>query len=63
MKATSGGEAHAARAELQAWYTRGLLPKLAQAAKSGTVDRGAVEALDDEVRSLLDLSHPREEAA
>lgn len=52
-----------ARAELQSWYLQGLLPKLARAAQTGTVDRAAVEALDADVRALLDLSRAREEAA
>lgn len=52
-----------ARAELQSWYLQGLLPKLARAARTGAVDRAAVEALDTDVRALLDLSRAREEAA
>jgi hypothetical protein len=52
-----------ARAELQAWYLRSLLPKLARTAKKGAVDPRAVEALDAEVRALLDLGPEREEAA
>ena len=51
------------RAELQAWYLQGLLPKLARAAGSGTVDPRAVEALDGEMRAFLDLARAREEAA
>jgi hypothetical protein len=52
-----------ARAELQAWYLGGLLPKLARAARTGAADPGAVAALDADVRALLDLSHESEEAA
>jgi hypothetical protein len=57
------GGARAARAELQAWYLRGLLPKLVQAAKTGAVDVGAVDALDADVRALLEISQERKEAA
>jgi hypothetical protein len=59
----ANGGIREARAELQAWYLRGLLPKLAQAAETGTVDAGAVDALDAEVRALLEISHERKEAA
>jgi len=52
-----------ARAELQSWYLHGLRPKLARAASTGAVDPRAVAALDAEVRSFLDLSRAREEAA
>jgi hypothetical protein len=52
-----------ARAELRAWYLRGLLPKLERAARGEVVEPRAVEALDVDVRALLDLSHEREEAA
>ena len=52
-----------ARAELQAWYFRGLLPKLARAAGSGVIAPQALEALDVEVRALLDLPREQEEAA
>jgi hypothetical protein len=52
-----------ARAELQAWYLNGLLPKLARAVRRGAAERGAVNALDADVRALLDLSHERREAA
>jgi len=52
-----------ARAELEAWYRRGLLPKLARAARSGVVDGRAVDALDADVRALLDISQERKEAA
>jgi hypothetical protein len=48
--------------ELQTWYLRGLLPKLARAARKGAVDPRAVGALDAEVRALLDLHRAREEA-
>jgi hypothetical protein len=57
------GGVHEARAELQAWYLRGLLPKLVQAAKAGAADVGAVGALDAEMRALLEISQEREEAA
>jgi hypothetical protein len=52
-----------ARAEVRAWYLRGLKPKLARAANAGSVDPMAAAALDAEVRNLLDLSRPRDEAA
>jgi len=51
------------RAELHAWYLRGLRPKLARAARTGVVAPQALEALDAEVRALLDLPLEREEAA
>ena len=60
---TTNEEARAARAELHAWYLGGLLPKLAHAGRTGTVDVRAVEALDADMRSLLDLSPAQEEAA
>ncbi|HET8750935.1 MAG TPA: hypothetical protein VFM43_00240 [Gaiellaceae bacterium] len=60
MASKRGGRA---RADLQAWYLDGLLPKLGRAATTGAVDPRAVEALDAHVRALLDLSRPREEAA
>lgn len=60
---TGDKRARAARAELQAWYVQGLLPKLARAASSGVADPRAVEALDADVRGLLDLAREREEAA
>jgi hypothetical protein len=63
MKTAANTKAHEARAELQAWYLRGLLPKLAQAARAGVVELQAVEALDGEVRALLDLTQERKEAA
>jgi hypothetical protein len=56
-------EKKAARAELQAWYLGGLLPKLACAAKAGLVDVGALDALDADVRALLELSREQKEAA
>jgi hypothetical protein len=52
-----------ARANLQAWYLRSLLPKLSRAARTKVVNPEAVEALDADVRSLLDISREREEAA
>lgn len=54
---------HDARAELQAWYLRGLLPKLGRAAERGALDPRELEALDGQVRSLIDLPREREEAA
>ena len=54
---------HDARAELQAWYLRGLLPKLGRAAERGALDPREFEALDGQVRSLIDLPQEREEAA
>jgi hypothetical protein len=52
-----------ARAALQGWYLHGLLPKLARAAKTGVVNPGAVEALDADLRALLEISQERKEAA
>jgi hypothetical protein len=52
-----------ARAELKAWYLRGLRPKLEQAASAEVVTPQALEALDADVRGLLDLTQEREEAA
>jgi hypothetical protein len=52
-----------ARAELQSWYVHGLQPKLARAARAGAVDPQAAAALDAEVRTFLDLSETRDEAA
>jgi hypothetical protein len=52
-----------ARSELQAWYLRGLLPKLAEAARTGTVSPGAIDALDAELRALLGLPREKKEAA
>lgn len=63
MAATGDRRTRAARTELQAWYARGLLPKLARAAGAGAVDPRAIEALDAGVRGLLDLPRAREEAA
>jgi hypothetical protein len=51
-----------ARETLQAWYLHGLQPKLARAARDGTVDPRAVAALDDELRALLEISEAREAA-
>ena len=59
----SSRETAAARAELQAWYLRGLLPRLVHAARTGVVDVRAVEALDAGVRTLLDLSPADKKAA
>jgi hypothetical protein len=53
----------AARAQLQAWYLRALLPKVARAATAGAVDVRAASAFDDEMRALLDLSRTHERAA
>jgi hypothetical protein len=63
MATMSKKDARDARAELQAWYLHGLLPKLARAASTGTVDTGAVEALDADVRALLDVTEARRDAA
>jgi hypothetical protein len=52
-----------ARAELRSWYLQGLRPKLARAVASGAVDPHAAAALDLEVRRILSLSQPRDEAA
>jgi hypothetical protein len=60
---TANKKTRAARAELQAWYLRGLLPKLVQAARIGVVDVGAVDALDADVRALLEISQERRGAA
>ena len=63
MAAIVNSRAKEARADLRAWYLRGLLPKLTRAAGEGAVDAGAMEALDADVRSLLEISEEREEAA
>jgi hypothetical protein len=63
MRTTGNNGSGDARAELQAWYLGGLLPKLARAARTGVIDRRAASALDADVRALLDLSHERREAA
>lgn len=63
MRTPANGNVRAARADLRAWYLRGLLPKLSRAASSGVIDRREVEGLDAEVRALLGLSPPRKEAA
>jgi hypothetical protein len=63
MALTASKRARAARAELQAWYLHGLLPKLTRAVRTGNAERRAVNALDADVRALLDLSHERREAA
>jgi hypothetical protein len=63
MATRANENVRAARAELQAWYLGGLLPKLARAASSGVIDPREVEGLDAEIRGLLDLAPPREEAA
>jgi hypothetical protein len=63
MKTAATDRTREARAGLQAWYLRGLLPKLARAARAGLVDPQAVVALDADVRALLDLSQERKEAA
>jgi hypothetical protein len=57
------GRAREARTELATWYLRGLLPKLARAATIGAVEAQAVEALDADVRALLEISQERREAA
>jgi hypothetical protein len=63
MATTADQRARAARAELQAWYLRGLLPKLVRAARSGVIDLREVEGLDADLRTLLDPSVEHEEAA
>lgn len=45
-----------ARAELQAWYLERLQPKLAQAARTGTVEARGAAACDAHVRRFLDIS-------
>jgi hypothetical protein len=52
-----------ARAELQAWYLQGLLPQLSRAAGSGVVEPRAVDALDAQMRSFLQLPVAREDAS
>jgi hypothetical protein len=52
-----------ARAELQAWYVRSLLPKLAQAARAGSVDPRYAAALDMKMRAFLGVADEHEEAA
>jgi uncharacterized membrane protein len=52
-----------ARAELQTWYLHDLLPRLARAARTGTVAPQELDALDAGMRRLLDLTREREEAA
>jgi hypothetical protein len=52
-----------ARAELQAWYIHTLLPKLTRATKAGVVNPQALDALDHDVRALLDLSRVQERVA
>jgi hypothetical protein len=56
-------QARTPRAELQAWYLGGLLPKLTRAANAGVVDLGAVDALDATMRGFLALSRTPEKAA
>jgi hypothetical protein len=63
MATTANTRTREIRAELQAWYLRGLLPKLARAARTGAVDGGAVAALDADLRALLGISRERKEAA
>jgi hypothetical protein len=43
------------RADLQAWYLASLQPKLRRAASTGMVRTAAVNALDRQLRELLDL--------
>lgn len=43
-----------ARAELRAWYLGRLRPRLESALAAGTIERVAVEALDDQFGELLD---------
>ncbi|MGZ4388116.1 MAG: hypothetical protein ACXVZL_01905 [Gaiellaceae bacterium] len=44
------------RAELRAWYLRGLRPKLADAVDAGKVAPAAAEALDRQLREFLQLA-------
>ena len=64
---TPAGPAPAARntrSELQAWYLDSLRPRLIDAAATGAVAPGAVDALDGQLRELLALPDvPAEEAA
>ena len=52
-----------ARAELRDWYTQGLRPKLALAARSKAVHPARVLALDRQIRALLELSDRDREVA
>lgn len=63
MATTTNESTREARAELQAWYRRGLLPKLARAAATGAVNPQAVAALDADLHGLLDLSQEQKDAA
>jgi len=44
-----------ARVELRAWYLTRLRPRLARAASTGVVTPAAADALDRQVRDVLDL--------
>jgi uncharacterized protein YciW len=63
MATTRNKRTRQARAELRAWYLHRLLPKLARAAKTGVVNPGAVEALDADLRAMLEIAQERKEAA
>ena len=52
-----------ARTEVRDWYLGVLLPKLARAGRAGVVAPQALEALDADVRALLDLSRHWKDAA
>jgi hypothetical protein len=52
-----------ARAELQAWYLTSLRPKLARAATSDVVPPAAVDELDRQLRTSLDLPQSASERA
>jgi len=43
------------RTELQAWYLTSLAPKLSRATTRRVVTTAAVDALDGQIRELLDL--------
>jgi hypothetical protein len=57
------GSPNTARAELEAWFLRDLLPKLERAARAGELDPRALAAFDAEMRTLIDPSREWEEAA
>lgn len=63
MATTPKKRAGTARAELQAWFVDDLRPKLLRAVSTGRAEQRAVEALDSQLRALLDLSQGREDAA
>ena len=51
------------RAELRAWYLGRLRPKLAGAVTAGTVEPASLEALDFQLRRMLELPAQLEEEA